>query len=228
MLNRTPACKATLRCQNASEITAEFPAHTGFPIYYDKWTERASATIADINNDGSRELLLPTYTGEIYAWNGAGVLLPGFPWNTGSPIRGRLALGDLNHDGTLEIAAGLESPNPGVGPRVAIWRSNGTMLPGWPQNTACAQSDIGCGMSQIILADLDKDTNLEVIAATNNRDLTSSDPSRYVPNLYVWEANGQPASGSWPNEDDHNTAIIGQMAVGDLDSDGYPDIVNRA
>ena len=30
---------------------------------------------------------------------------------------------------------------------------------------------------------------------------------------------------SWPNEDDHNVAIIGQMAVGDLDGDTFPDIV---
>jgi len=75
------------------------------------------------------------------------------------------------------------------------------------------------------LADLDNDSNLEVIAATNNRDLTTSDPSRYVPNLYVWRANGQLAPGTWPNEDDHNVAIIGQIAVGDLNGDTYPDIV---
>ena len=61
-------------------------------------------TIADIDNNGSRELLLPTYSGEIYAWNASGGLLPGFPWTTGWRIRGRLALGDLDYDGNLEIA----------------------------------------------------------------------------------------------------------------------------
>lgn len=209
----------------ALEVPAEYPMHPGFPIYYDKWTERSSVTIADIDNNGSRELLLPTFTGEIFAWDASGGLLPGFPLTTGWQINGRLALGDLNHDGNLEIAAGLESSSDGVSPRVSIWLPNGTLLPGWPQITACARSDESCGIAEITFADLDKDSNLEVIAATDNRDLTSSDPSLYVPNLYVWESNGALAAGSWPNEDDHNVAIIGQMAVGDLDGDTYPDIV---
>ena len=161
----------------------------------------------------------------MYAWNASGGLLPGFPLTTGWRIRGRLALGDINHDGNLEIAAGLESPDAGVGSRITIWRPNGTLMPGWPQDTYCSRSDQYCAVAAIILADLDKDLKLEVIAATTNRDLTSSDPSRYVPNLYVWRSSGQLASGSWPNEDDHNVAIIGQMAVGDLDGDSYLDIV---
>jgi len=207
-------------------VRAIFTNHPGFPIIYDKWTQRASVTIADINNDGSSELLLPTYDGFIYAWSATGLLVSGYPLsNEGWHIRGRLTLGDLNNDGNLEIAAGLESPTLGVGPRISIWKPNGQLLSGWPKNTVCSKNDQDCGVSAIIMADLDKDSNLEVIAATDNRDLTSSDSSRVVPGLYVWKNNGDIAPGAWPNEDDHNVAIIGQLAVGDLDGDTYPDLV---
>ena len=64
-----------------------------------------------------------------------------------------------------------------------------------------------------------------MIVATNNRDMNNNDPSLYCPNLYVWRSNGDLAPGSWPNEDDHNVAIIGQMAVGYLNGDTDPDIV---
>lgn len=205
---------------------ADFTNHPGFPINYDRWTDRASVTIADINNDGINELLLPTYDGYIYAWNPNGQLLSGFPIsNVGWQISGRLTLGDLNHNGDLEIAAGLDSPSIGVGSKISIWRPNGQILPGWPKTTVCSRIDQYCNVSSIMMADLDKDSNLEIIASTTNRDLTSSDPSKVVPNLYVWKSNGELASGDWPSEDDHNVAIIGQMAVGDINGDTYPDIV---
>jgi uncharacterized repeat protein (TIGR01451 family) len=206
-------------------VVEAYPNHAPFPINYDEWTEKASVTIADINRDGSFELLVPTYEGKIYAWSASGMLLPNFPITTGSRIRGRLALGDLNHDGDLEIAAGLDSASLGVAPRISIWHPNGEPLTGWPQTTYCSQLNQYCTVASIVFADLDNDSNLEVIAATTNRDLTSYDPSRYVPNLYVWKSSGTLAPGSWPNEDDHNTAIIGQIAVGDLNGDTYPDIV---
>lgn len=207
------------------DLTA-FTNHPGFPINYDRWTHGATVAIADIYNDGSNELLLPTYDGYIYAWNAAGQVISGFPIsNPGWHIRGRLTLGDLNNDSNLEIAAGLESPTLGVDPKISIWKPNGQLLSGWPKSTACSRNDQYCGVSSIIMADLDKDSNLEVIAATDNRDLTTGNPARVVPSVYVWKNNGDIAPGIWPNEDDHNVAIIGQMAVGDLDGDTYTDIV---
>ncbi len=213
-----------------AQTKANYPIHPGFPIIYDRWTERASATIADINNDGKMEILLPTYEeieppfyGRIYAWNSSGQLLAGFPiTNTGGQIRGHLTLGDLNNDGDLEIAAGLDSPNTGVAPRVGIWNPDGTTYSGWPKTTACAISIFYCNISSIVMSDVDKDSNLDIIAATNNRIIPYD--SRVAPNLYIWESNGSSVPG-WPNADEKDTAIIGQIAVGDLNGDTYPDIV---
>lgn len=210
---------------HAQEPQANYPIHSGFPIQYDRWTERSSATIADINNDGKMEVLLPTHDGTIYAWNSSGKLLAGFPiYNPGYQMRGHLTLGDLNHDGNLEIAASLDLAYKGGVPRVGIWNPNGTPYAGWPKTTACTSSSINCNITSIVMSDVDNDSHLEIIASTNNRDLTSADPSRVVPNLYVWESSGTLMDG-WPNEDDHNTGITGQIAVGDLNGDTYPDIV---
>ena len=207
-----------------------YTLHLGFPINLDSWIEKAPVSIADINNDGSNELVLPTYSGtnlpgKIFAWNSSGVLLPGFPITSDGQIRGRLAFGDLDHDGKLEIVGAVDSLNKGIGTRIFIWRSDGSIYPGWPQRTACYRMDEYCDIASIVLADINNDSSLEVIAGTDNRDITNADPALYVPNLYVWRSNGQPVAGNWPIDDDHNTAILGAMAVGDLKGDGKVDIV---
>ena len=208
-----------------------YPVHPGFPIDLNGWLEKAPVTIADINGDGSNEMLVITYgddtphPGKIYAYDKNGTTLPGFPINTNGHLRGRMALGDLDHNGKLEIVVGVDSLYPGIGSSVYIWRPDGTLYPGWPQTTDCFQPDTSCSVASITLADLDNDSNLEVIVGTDNRDLTSEDPGLYVPNLYVWRSDGQPFGGNWPVDDDHNCAIIGAVAVGDVDGNGSDDIV---
>ena len=53
----------TDRClcrQNCAYIRAGYyPYHTGSPINIGYWIEKSPPTIADINNDGSNELLVP-------------------------------------------------------------------------------------------------------------------------------------------------------------------------
>ena len=207
-----------------------YPIHPGYPIDLARWIEKAPVTIADINGDGSNEMLLPTYNegtpypGKIYAWDNNGNMLPGFPISTDGHLRGRLALGDLNEDGKLEIAGEVKSFNLDIGAKVYIWKSDGTILPGWPQETACYQDNQYCGVQSIVISDIDGDSDLEVIAGTDNRHLTY-DPADYIPNLYVWHSNGQPVAGNWPSEDERHCAIIGALAVGDLDGNGSVDIV---
>ena len=204
---------------------ALYPFQGGFPVETDGWNVRSSPTVADLDGDGNNELLVTDYGGKVYAWNASGALLPGYPLPTGGHIVGHLALGDLNHDGDLEIVAGVGSINPGAEGRVFVWQPDGTLLSGWPQNVARYGTDRLSGISTVVLADIDNDADLEVIAGTNNNNLASSDPSFYVPNLYVWHHTGNLADGKWPVEDDHNVAILSTIAVGDLNSDGDVDII---
>ena len=216
--------------KNTPDSPNDYPLHPGYPIDLARWIEKAPVTIADINGDGSNEMLLPTYNegtpypGKIYAWDNNGNMLPGFPISTDGHLRGRLALGDLNEDGKLEIAGEVKSFNLDIGAKVYIWKSDGTILPGWPQETACYQDNQYCGVQSIVISDIDGDSDLEVIAGTDNRDLTY-DPADYIPNLYVWHSNGQPVAGNWPSEDERHCAIIGALAVGDMDGNGSVDIV---
>jgi uncharacterized repeat protein (TIGR01451 family) len=231
----SPSTQATVGVgsdSSLSELAALYPIHPGFPVTASYWNEKTSPTVADINDDGKTELLAADYfEGKIYAWNVAGAsapsMLPGYPFASGGRVSGRLALGDLDRDGKLEIVAGVGSSDPGVGARVFAWRSDGTILPGWPQNTACYRSDYNCGISSLTLADIDNDGNLEVIAGTDNNYILHPEPDYPVPvpNLYAWHSNGQSVSGKWPVEDNQHTAILGTVAVGDFNSDGKAEVV---
>ena len=112
-------------------------------------------------------MLLPSYNtgaqypGKIYGWDFTGNPLSGFPIATNGHLRGRLTLGDLDHNGNLEIVAGVESFDPGIGASIFIYRPDGMLYPDWPQTTACLRSDTYCGVASIILTDIDKDSTLK-------------------------------------------------------------------
>ena len=194
-----------------------YPIHSGFPIIVDRWIENAPVVIADINGDGSNEMLLQSYNegqqnpGKIYGWDNNGQMLPGFPIATDGWLRNLLTLTDLNNDGDLEIVGEVRSFYTGIGAKVYIWQSDGSVFPGWPQQTACFRADYYCGVHSIVISDIDGDTDLEVIAGTDNRNLDYQ-PGEYIPNLYVWHSDGQPAAGNWPVEDPRDCGIFGSFS----------------
>lgn len=204
--------------------TALFPVRTGFPLETTDWIDGVAPTVADIDNNGQKELLVADYRGRVYAWNPSGQLKSGFPLTTNGHIIGHLALGDLNRDGDLEIVAGVGSTGIGQQGRVFAWNPQGTLLSGWPQNVArWLGYAVVSKVPTVVLADLDSDQDLEVIAGTNNNNLTTNFIP-YVPNLYVWHHTGSLASG-WPIEDPFDSAILGTVAAGDLNGDGQGDIM---
>ncbi len=131
--------------------------------------------IGDLDRDGYPEIVVVN-NAQVYALRNDGTLLPGFPVSvnpafSAPAVRTRsnhlktgifssAALGDLDKDGRLDIVAAA------MDQRAYAWDANGGLLPGWP----VFLSDGGGGAESIntpALADIDGDTFLDVIVATN-------------------------------------------------------------
>jgi uncharacterized repeat protein (TIGR01451 family) len=206
-----------------SANAALYPLRPGFPIETEGRV-RASPVVADLDNDGRNELLVANYGGKLFAWNAAGFPRPGFPFNSGGLITGEIALADLNQNGDLEIVAGVGSTTPGLPGHVLVWQHNGALLPGWPQSVDLFDQNDTSEISTVVLADIDRDADLEIIAGTDNNIVgTSAPPGSYVPNLYVWHHTGQLAAGNWPAKD--GPSIKGAIAAGDMNADGQTAIL---
>jgi uncharacterized repeat protein (TIGR01451 family) len=206
-----------------SANAALYPLHPGFPIETEGRV-RASPVVADLDNDGRNELLVANYGGKLFAWNAAGSPRPGFPFNSGGLIVGEIALADLNQNGDLEIVAGVSSTTPGLPGHVLVWQHNGALLSGWPQSVDLFDQNDTSEISTVVLADIDRDADLEIIAGTDNNIVgTSAPPGTDVPDLYVWHHTGQLAAGNWPAKD--GPSIKGAIAAGDMNADGQTDIL---
>ena len=169
-------------------------------------SEISSATpvLVDMDGNGGLEIILTARAGKIFAWNYDGSNVDGWPitinasyeWPLSTP-----AVGDIDNDGHVEIVVNTENNE------TYVLNHDGTIADGWPQyipsvswwavNRAPA------------LADLNGDDDLEIIIDA-------------VDKLYVLNHDGTIADG-WPNDILRygNTAF----SLGDLDSDGLPEIV---
>ena len=206
-----------------ASIASTYASIPGFPREADGRMS-SPPLVADIDSDGHNELLVATDQATIYAWSAAGALRPGYPIVTPGRIDAPLAVGDLNGDGDLEIAAGIGSTAPGVAGRVFVWQPDGTLLPGWPQTVDLFDTSDNSQLSSVVLADVDNNGELDVIAVSDNNILgTSAPPGTDIPDVYVWNRSGQLLAGNWPAKD--GPSIRGTVAVGRFDDDSQLDLV---
>ncbi|MFN2384816.1 MAG: FG-GAP repeat domain-containing protein, partial [Thermoanaerobaculia bacterium] len=191
----------------------------------------AAPSLGDVDRDGFLDVVVasgsssdPTSAGAVRAYRRDGTVIWSFsPLDTNGDSRpdgvvSTPAIGDVDGDGAPEVAFGSWDFN------IYLLRgSNGTVMPGFPPNP----SGLGMGMRDSIwsspaLADLDRDGKLEIIIGV---DTHAEGPPVNTPNgggLYVFRWNGTLFPG-WPQFVDQT--IMSSPAIGDLDGDGFLDIV---
>jgi len=181
--------------------------------------------VGDLDHDGDLDVVLgrgnisgasPTpYTNRIFLNDGGG---DPFDTATGTDVRTgdtnftkSVVLADFNNDGDLDLVAG----NDGV--------SNGLVnrfYPGNGDGTFNAGQDIGAvatGTNEIAVGDINNDGNLDFVEA--NFQHGTPDAYNY---LYLGNGDGSFAAGETISTDNNRSADI---AIGDLDNNGLPDIV---
>ena len=205
---------------------AKYPYQAGFPVLASGQVWLPSPVVADINNDGDKELLIGAGSA-INGWDKTGIRLANYPIPTNDfSIVGQIALADLDHDGRMEIAAGTRAATSEGRCRVFVWNDDGSILPNWPQyvdwNTQYSNSN--CWITSVVLADVEGDQNLEILASTTNNGAGNPQANLQTPNLYAWHIDGSLVAGNWPNQQT-TAGIYGALAAGDLNSDGKDDVV---
>lgn len=164
-----------------------------------------SPATGDLDGDGKPDIVVAWLPHKVTAFRGTdGSELwtrdVRFERPTNEPIFSSPALGDVNGDGSLEVAIGTTD-----GWVYVLKNTDGSDLNAhWPQQTGQRIS------ATPALGDLDGDGQLDIVAAS------------YDSKVYAWNSNGDVLSG-WPQVT--NGPMFASPALGDMDGDGQLEVV---
>jgi hypothetical protein len=165
-----------------------------------------SPVLCDIDQDGLDEVIAGTRADTVYALNGDGSYVPGWPFAMPDELAGSMVAGDIDDYGLPELVAHAKSGE------LYLLNHDGTVSPGWPKSVPTLYSFFA---SSPALADLDDDGTLEIVVAHN--DMNDS-------RLYVINHDGSDYPG-WPlvfSVDDYTES---SPVVADIDGDGSQDLI---
>lgn len=152
------------------------------------------------------EIVVGGKDGALYAWHcdGTPVTGNGMLLATGFEIWGSPAIGDVNHDGLMEICIGIRGQGEN---NLYVLNGSGIPLPGWPKSVEWG------ALTSPVLSDINRDHYLEIFIVSESG------------KLYAFRYDGTAAF--------HDTCILKQLygdfagtpAVGDINQDGFLEIV---
>lgn len=187
------------------DASKNFDQMPGFPLKMESspnFKNFRGVTLADINQDGSDEILVASYK-KMNVYTGDGNLL--WQKNLSGTAIYPPSVADMDGNGTIGIICVTGGvPNNG---HVYFLDANGNDMSGWPVNF-----DLHWIICAPVIADMDGDNQCEIIVQTR----TSN-------NLHVLNQDGTAFGTTWPQNLAGTPAIT--PSVADINNDGVMDIV---
>lgn len=179
---------------------------TGFPVNVGKYP--MSPSLADLDGNGTMEIILGTRTYKAFVYNGDGTVYPGWPKQMDKYVASSASAGDVDNDGIMDVV--MESRN-----FLYVWNKDGQILPGFP--FPILDSLVGSNSySAPVLADLTGDGKKEIIFCSHSSAVDSGGI------IYVVKYDGTNLPGfpafvpNW---------IYGAPIVADIDGDSQLEII---
>lgn len=213
---------------NGTELP-NFPQEINFDHCSSNNTDVTSPVIGDINKDGKPEIIFSSksqkYSGqnaqvkdELYAYDGSGKSLPGWPVEFGDSVAnydlGLPLIADINGDSYPEV---LMQTSFG---KIFAFNKSGQQISGWPvvMNPGSIMIKIGYGnVGAPAVGDINNDGKVEIIAS-------------FGTNLFAYDSSGKILSG-WPvNIQDENPNKYpdgSKIVLADINNDGSKEIIAR-
>jgi len=169
----------------------------GFPI--DGMVIKSSPVIADLYGNGTKSIIFGSDNNNVYGYMVDGLEMFGFPYATGDDVRSSPAVADLDKNNSLELIIGSHDGSlhilSGFGQQLATHQINGS-INGSPA-----------------AVDLDQDGDLEVVFTSYNGGTGDVHAIHHDGSTFY----GFPVV--------LNEKMVGGAAAGDLDGDGFPEVV---
>lgn len=167
--------------------------------------------MADLDGDGSKEIVVAAADGKVYAYSKNGSTLPGFPFvvSAGYGFFWGANIDDIDKDGKKEIIA-KASFDLARGGKLYIIKSDGTAYTGWPVPTINTYKSAD---GTPLIVDLDNDGTKEIVVTGdgNYKQIT----------IHAYRLNGTEITGfpkTTPIEETLNN--FGSLSATDMDKDG--------
>jgi hypothetical protein len=195
---------------DGTQFNSNFPIQVPFRNPNDGRLDRNTVLVGDVNGDGKKEIVAvevlssSSFTLQLFAGDGSplgwkGTLI------TGTPVV--MAAADLDNNGMLET---IVAANNDTSTSLFVLQPDGSVRPGWP--LVLPNSNIN-SQSYLAVADLNVDGHQEIVYA-------------HEAYLYVLNPDASNFSAAWPlNVSAGESFGYNAVAIGDVDGDGFPEIV---